>query len=633
MRKFQGLAILFLGWFVLGLMGSGSMFAGWTFGKDAKEIETFVTQLAQAKIGHTTYGVQTTVSGRDVRVFGTVANDIERVTILANVGSTLGHRILIDDLKLIDIASPYIFRGSKIADGLMLKGNAPTKATLSEIMGTTGGKLTLAGGMPDEHWPNFVALGLRAINMLENGAFEITDRTIKITGLVALFEQEEAVRAIFAELPTGYEGNVDLDIAPTVPYIFNGSRDADGDTYDGYVPSSAARSGLAGLIGEAAQSLKPTAGLPDDKWLSVVGVGVKAMKSLNEGALSVVGRDISLTGSVNTPNAISTIKNLFSTMPEGYSAKVDLTSLDDGTPAALDFDWIYGKGGRINGKGPEGVTLDDLATTLRLPKLAGIFRQGKVEGKDAILARFNGIGSALPLLESAQAQITAQSMTFNGILLPGGDMEVAKAALIDALGDTAEITLTRSTLEPEEGDIRTNEDTGKNEIYQSGFWLVMQKLESNITQEPETIEIKPMEVAEPGALALTSVDVLQTRCISAARDILADSDISFETASAVLISQSQELLSRLGAVMRACAGVNGLSVDVGGHTDSKGSEGFNLDLSQQRADSVRDVLIVNGVEEDAVTATGFGEIQPIATNETDEGRAQNRRTTFTWITK
>jgi OOP family OmpA-OmpF porin len=621
-RTFLGIAILLVGWINLGLMGSGSLFAGWTFGKDAQEIETYITQQAEEKIGRTTYGVQTAVSGRDITVSGTVANEIERAAILANVDSIDGRRIIIDDLKLIHIASPYIFNGRKSVAGLVLKGNAPTDTALSEIMGSVRGKLTLAGGMPDMHWPDFVARGLRAIDMLEKGEFAISDRTMQITGLAASFEREQMVRDVFAGLPAGYEGRVNLDVAPTVPYVFNGSRDGGGDTYDGYVPSSAARGGLAGLIGDAAQSLKPTAGVPDDKWLSVVGVSVKAMKSLNEGNLSVVDRSVSLTGSVNSPDAISTIKDLFSTMPDGYSAKIDLTSVDDGTPVALDFEWVSGKGGTINGKGPEGVSLDDLTIALKLPKLDGIFRQGKVPGKEAVFASFTGIASALPLLESAQAQVSADGVSLRGVLLPGGDMEIAEATLIDALGDATEITLTRSALEPSEGDIRSNVDTGKDEIYRGGFWLVIQKNTPVTTPQSETDAISP-----------TPADVLHTRCVAATTEIMAHAEINFETGSAVLTSQSQALLQRLGAVMQVCAGVDGLTVEVGGHTDSQGSEEGNLGLSQQRADAVRQALIETGVIETAVTAIGFGETQPITTNETAEGRAQNRRTTFTWVTR
>ena len=62
-----------------------------------------------------------------------------------------------------------------------------------------------------------------------------------------------------------------------------------------------------------------------------------------------------------------------------------------------------------------------------------------------------------------------------------------------------------------------------------------------------------------------------------------------------------------------------------GHTDSKGDDKSNLDLSQRRADAARNYLIAKGCSADDIEAKGFGENQPIATNNTDEGRAQNRR--------
>ena len=617
LRKFLGLTVLFVGWIMLGMIGSGSIFTGFNFGKDAKEIEHQITQQAQAQIGRTTYGVQTTVSGRDIRVFGTAASEIEKTAILANADATPGRRVVIDELELIAIAAPYLFSGSKSTDSLLLQGNAPTEAAL----GIDGANLTLAGGMPDEHWPAFVALGVQGISMMENASFEISDRTIQVSGLAQSFEHRDAVQAIFASLPAGYSAQVNLDVAPTIPYVFNGSKQESGEAYSGYVPSASARGGLAGLIGDDAQTLKPTAGMPDDNWLSVVGVGVKAMKRLNVGTLAVVDREVSLTGSVNTPDAITSIQSLFATMPEGYTASVNLKSLDDGTPSVLNFDWVAGKGGSINGKGPDGVSLDDLADALNLPTLEGVFREGRVRGKDEILTQFKGIAPALPLLESAQAQVSAESTSFVGVLQPGGDLEVVDAILKDALGDRAEISLSRSDREPKEGDRRVNEDTGKDEVFQGGFWFVVKEVV--IEPEPE-VAVAPERSA---------ADVLQARCETTTQEVLADAKISFETASAVLTAQSQSLLSRLGAVMGACVGVNGLSVNIGGHTDSQGSDDFNLDLSQQRANAVRDALIQNGVSEAAIQATGFGETQPIATNETEEGRALNRRTTFGWVIK
>ena len=71
-----------------------------------------------------------------------------------------------------------------------------------------------------------------------------------------------------------------------------------------------------------------------------------------------------------------------------------------------------------------------------------------------------------------------------------------------------------------------------------------------------------------------------------------------------------------------------MSVEAQGHTDSQGSDAYNLRLSQQRAESVREYLVSQGVEPGRITARGYGESQPIASNDTADGRATNRRVTL-----
>ena len=69
-------------------------------------------------------------------------------------------------------------------------------------------------------------------------------------------------------------------------------------------------------------------------------------------------------------------------------------------------------------------------------------------------------------------------------------------------------------------------------------------------------------------------------------------------------------------------------VEVGGHTDSKGSDLYNLDLSQRRMESVKAVMVGFGVAPERLVAKGYGEAKPIASNKTDKGRASNRRVEF-----
>ena len=77
-------------------------------------------------------------------------------------------------------------------------------------------------------------------------------------------------------------------------------------------------------------------------------------------------------------------------------------------------------------------------------------------------------------------------------------------------------------------------------------------------------------------------------------------------------------------------GQQDLTVEIIGHTDSQGADDYNQTLSDQRAASVKTYLTSMGVDGSRMDTTGRGESQPVASNETEEGRQENRRVTF-WL--
>jgi OOP family OmpA-OmpF porin len=72
----------------------------------------------------------------------------------------------------------------------------------------------------------------------------------------------------------------------------------------------------------------------------------------------------------------------------------------------------------------------------------------------------------------------------------------------------------------------------------------------------------------------------------------------------------------------------GLTVEIQGHTDSYGKDAYNQGLSERRAKSVKKELVDQGVNGNRLTTKGFGESQPVESNDTDEGRAYNRRVVY-----
>ncbi len=99
--------------------------------------------------------------------------------------------------------------------------------------------------------------------------------------------------------------------------------------------------------------------------------------------------------------------------------------------------------------------------------------------------------------------------------------------------------------------------------------------------------------------------------------------VVFDTAKATLKSES---FSHLEKVVEFMTYKPSAMIEVSGHTDNRGKPKKNLKLSEKRALAVRDYLISKGIEGDRIIAVGYGQEKPIATNDTEEGRALNRRT-------
>jgi outer membrane protein OmpA-like peptidoglycan-associated protein len=115
--------------------------------------------------------------------------------------------------------------------------------------------------------------------------------------------------------------------------------------------------------------------------------------------------------------------------------------------------------------------------------------------------------------------------------------------------------------------------------------------------------------------------ILQTRD-SARGLIVSMSDVLFDTGKYSLKPGAREKLAKVAGILLAYPG---LSIEVGGYTDNVGGDAMNQTLSENRAGSVRDYLVQEGVANNSVSAKGFGNSLPVATNDNSAGRQQNRR--------
>ena len=117
-------------------------------------------------------------------------------------------------------------------------------------------------------------------------------------------------------------------------------------------------------------------------------------------------------------------------------------------------------------------------------------------------------------------------------------------------------------------------------------------------------------------------------CEERIADVQSGSKIAFEPGSATVAADSRDTVNQIADILRECGPIR---LEIQGHTDSQGREEMNQQLSQSRAQSILNELRARRVPTASFTAMGYGETQPIADNDTEEGREENRRIEFRLI--
>ena len=147
------------------------------------------------------------------------------------------------------------------------------------------------------------------------------------------------------------------------------------------------------------------------------------------------------------------------------------------------------------------------------------------------------------------------------------------------------------------------------------------QLRANLIKDfPQGWQLKPDISVKPAA-----APVDPTVCQQLFSEVLAKGTIRFESGRSSLDPDSVGLLDHLTEITLRCPATN---IEVAGHTDADGDNAANQALSEKRAQAVVDYLVKAGLSAGRFTAIGYGSTQPVATNDTDEGKARNRRIEF-----
>ncbi|MGH8780402.1 OmpA family protein [Paraburkholderia sp.] len=287
--------------------------------------------------------------------------------------------------------------------------------------------------------------------------------------------------------------------------------------------------------------------------------------------------------------------------------------------------------------------------------VAGLFASGAVFADDAGPARVtpvdnSGVQVHTTILPATPAPAAANPRTTTATDVPpaanavpgqvvvGGKVpdEATKAAVLSRLRDTYGAGNVVDQIEV--GDVATPPNWASNVQKLIGPQL-KQISKGQLKIDGTSIEVKGevhnesqrQQLASDMANALNPTYTIRNGLrVSASEQgvldqTLANRTIEFETGSATLTPQGRAILDQMAAVL---AKLTTRTVEIIGHTDNAGNRTSNITLSQARADAVKGYLVARGISPQQLTTTGVGPDQPIASNDTTDGRARNRRIEF-----
>jgi OmpA-OmpF porin, OOP family len=557
-------------------------------GVRTESVEADVASRAQAVLAEApdiASSMTAKASGRDVRLEGLEFADGDGNRMGQAVDRANGVRLVDWRLQRVLPARPFEFAATRVGDELRLTGSVPTPALRGRLVAmakdTAGGKsvvdaLAYATGAPNG-FEAIVAYGLGEAAKLDGGSFGIVDTGYSISGAAASFEVFDSAIAGTRSLPDGLvlaRANI---LPPEIkPYRWEASSDGKSVTLQGLAPSDAIRAEIAGTATklfsgrDIVNRMRLARGAPNGDFARAATSALTELAKLADGETTITDAELSIRGH-GSATATNDVVNasVRASLPEPFKIGV----IDIIAPYAFK---IAKGGGRVvlTGYAPNNAARNDLATAAKAVFLGEPIENQLADRSDAPARFVDALKALFPsLARLASGSLSADDTVFN----------VDGLAIYDKAAEQIKLELGSALMR--------------------GFKL-----------GAVNIGVRP----PPPALAVNE-------CQPEFTGLLGKGRILFETGSAELSKQSLALLDHLIEVVQRCREA---SIEVAGHTDSQGSPESNLDLSRRRAEAVTAYIGEAGVGTSRITSAGYGETNPVASNDTPEGRAQNRRIEF-----
>lgn len=445
-----------------------------------------------------------------------------------------------------------------------------------------------------ESWAAALEYGLRALTELPRSKVTVYEDRVEVQAVSeSVAERADFIAILERGQPRGVQVVLDISAPRPVitPFSLRFVMDADGarfetcsaDTIEARdrIVNAARSAGADGLV-----TCRIGLGVPSTQWADAAVLAVAAVAELGGGTVSFSDADVSLIGVVGTgqDEFDRVVGELDAALPDVFSLQASLPQPETNvaTGPARFLTTLNAEGeARLRGRlpdGPIGQSVEAFAVALFGQDRTDLATRGVDDLPEGWAVRVMIGLQALSQLHEGELIVEPEGLTLRG---RSGDME-ARSDLVRLLA--AEL--------------------GPGEDFQ--------------------IDIAYDEALDPVASLPTPEE-----CVARIQAIQDEGKIVFEPGSISLTDTAGEILDRIAEVLPDCRHVR---MEISGHTDSQGREEMNLNLSQSRADAVLNGLLARNVLVSNLTAQGYGESQPIADNEEEQGRERNRRIEFRLLT-
>lgn len=497
------------------------------------------------------------------------------------------------------LAKPYVLSATNSGKGFVVTGDVPSLASRGALVAAGAApdsKLTFARGAPAD-FDALAKFAIDAVANLDGGKAVLTDTTLDISGKARKPGDWEALQAHIAAAPKGLVlGKV--EVAPPVasPYFLSANVDAGAIELTGYAPSAR----QVGLIGDAARviatdrslvnKLLVAQGAPGGDYLDAARFVIGAVAGFETGKATLSDGRLSLSGQARRSGGAEALAAMLATLPAGLS----LGDVAVVPAPARPYIFVVTKteaGLKLSGSVPDVAARKALEAEAVGATDETKLASGQPAGVDLVaVGRF--ALAELAGLKSGEARLEDAAFSIKGVAPDAASGAAAEAKLSSLPRGVA---LTSASIEKPAAPP-----------------AALASLDEIASAAKAEAEGKP--------------DLDVPNCDASFKSELATENILFESGKATISRESYRLIVKLAGVAIRC---QVQQIEVAGYTDSQGDDALNEKLSQARAQTVADALGKAGVSADRLAATGYGAKNPIASNDTEDGRAKNRRIEFT----